>query len=419
LKKEELEKWVTLFADRILETNPEVIGFSMQVPSEIISMAVARKIKERDASKIIVFGGPECLRARPELYLDGRTADFIVRGEGEVTLLELLKALENKTPLESCDGIGFRSKGTVVVNKPRKPQDLDQRPFPDFSVFDREKYEWKHALPMVASRGCIRKCAFCVDTWRQEAYATRRPEDVVAEMEHLIKTYKIELIHFNDLLLNGDLKNLEKICDLMIQKNLKVLWCGQMAVRKIDASLFKKMRATGCSGYSLGMEHASQKVVNLMRKNFNVKDGGDMIRNTFHANIHLHLNWIIGFPGEEREDLIEGAKFVLKHRRYIYVLCPISILAINQPALIAREAESLGIQTSEDPIGWRYKDNVPEERTRRCKAFVRFVEKLQLSEGAQKDFFAKPTFRQKIGWYLKGKRALRDLISEIYEKEAC
>ena len=415
LKGEELENYVNLFADRIIQADAKVIGFSVAATSRVLSLLVARRIKELDKDRIIVFGGPECYREMPEVFFKTAAVDVIVQGEGEITLIELLSRLRDGRALTDCNGLIFQQDGKIIQTAPRELiKNLDSLPFPDFSLFDQDRYSDRVRLPMLMSRGCVRRCVFCFDVWYyQQKYRIRSPEHIVNELEYLMKDYNIKEIEFSDLLLNGDLENLEKVCDLLIQRNIvNIEWMGSAALRNMEKKLLQKMFQTGCRYLTFGVESGSQRVIDLMGKGTSLDDISLIIQNTAEAKISITTNWLIGFPGEERADLIETMKFIVRHRRYLNMV-GVCTLAINPRTTIHQDAERRGIQL--DPtfaLNWRYKDNDFKERKHRERVFLRFLCEVGLLD-AQKHPNAKELLEDSV----YAQRLIQKFIAELDNEE--
>ncbi len=410
MDKAELVSWVELFADKILATDPDVIGFSVHTTSVYMSRLVARRIKEKNSAKPIVFGGPECLREKPEFLLGDRSVDYIVQGEGEQTLLELLAALQNKSALDSCNGLIFMQDGALIKNAPRQPVDINSLPLPDFSLFERQRYLYSDVFAMVTSKGCIRKCSFCVDPWYLGKYRSRNPEIVIKEIEYLIEHYQVNAVMFHDSLINANLQILEAICDLILERKIKIEWHANAIIRPMSNRLLRKMRSCGCRSLTYGIESGSQKVVNLMRKGFKLKDASGLIRRTAQAGITVVVNWIVGYPGEEHKDLIESARFYLKHRRYIFGTGSICVMAIDFPSPISQEIDKIGIIMDHPPFHWRYSDNTFQERLHRFDSFSGFVRKVgELYETDNREC----SLYRKFIVYLKGQQILSSFIEDL------
>ena len=376
------DKWFDKSAASVLEFNPDVVGFSVQATSFFISLKVAEKIKVADDSRKIVFGGPECSREDPRVLLTNKAIDFVVTGEGEIAIVELLECLQGRKKIIDCLGVAFKTEDNkIICNPPREVNhDISALNFPDFSEFELKKYLCKFTLPMLTSRGCIKRCAYCVDTWYQEQYRYRNPENIVQEIIYLINSYDVRAIRFNDLLINGNLEALDKLCDDMIKKNIThIPWSSNAVPRKMSVRLLSKMYKAGCRSLTFGAESFSQRVLNLMQKNVRVNDVEDVIKNTAKTGIMVTVNWLLGFPGEEREDVKNTMVAILRNRKHITASGGVNILAINAPSTISKKADKLQIILNQkDNFAWRYKNNDLLERKHRQKVFTKFLKKIGL-----------------------------------------
>jgi len=128
-----------------------------------MSLEIAKLIKERDRQRIIVFGGPQCMRqVGGRSIIKEKYVDAIAVNEGDHTIVELSDIVEDKGCLDYCPGILFKRDGTLVDCGDRTPiEDLDSLPFTDFSDFTPQRYLYPEQLPILSSRGCVWNCQFC------------------------------------------------------------------------------------------------------------------------------------------------------------------------------------------------------------------------------------------------------------------
>ena len=219
-----------------------------------------------------------------------------------------------------------------------------------------------------------------------------------------MQEYGISVIEFNDLLLNGDLNNLEKMADLIIHKGLyNVSWHGNFVVRKMSKQLIRKLRQAGLRGATFGLESASPRLLKLMNKNVDLATACSVIKEFAKAGVVVNVNWIIGFPGEKRQDLVETAKFLFRHRKYILELSSIAILAINSPSILSKNTEQLKINMGLNALDWSLEDNDLGERIHRRDAFLRFAQgiyKLHPKSG--------------LSSYFSARKLLKTFIRELY-----
>lgn len=417
LEKNELEKLADSYAKKILNFCPEAIGFSVQSTSLIFSLLVAKKIRKYENDKIIIFGGPEVFREKPEVFLNNSESNFIISGEGEASLVELLKIIQSGSSLFDCNGLIFYSSGKIIHNNPRIEIDnLNSLPYPDFSFFDCEKYLYKRTLPMITSRGCINRCVFCVDTWYQHKYRIRDPENIVGEMEYLIEKYGVDSIRFNDLLLNGNLEKLDKVCDLLIKRKItSITWSGNAVAKDMDKKLLKKMYLAGCRRLIFGIESCSAKVIDLMRKNTKIREISFLLKKTADAGIKVVTNWIAGFPGETKEDFMETIRFIAKHQKYIYASGPVNILSILPHSIIAQEPERFNVKFDEDKqLEWYCPENDILERKHRQVVFNKFLAELGILNN-HNNYSKARLFLKNIILFIKREKIINEIKKELYK----
>ena len=272
--------------------------------------------------------------ARSIECLSDPNVDFVVRGEGEQTISELVGALEQgkHKRLEKIKGIGFIKNGKTIITPPRPEiQDLDSLPFPARHLLPMETYFEavkenpirgvirKRWAIMTTSRGCPHECIFCSNhivmgrKWR-----ARSPEKVVEEIEQLVDTYKIEQIDFYDDNMTLKKKRVIEICDLIKERGLDIEWYVPTGVRAdtLDEELLTKMKASGCRGLRIAPESGVQRVVNqVIKKNLDLKDVEKAVVLTNKVGIKLGVFFILGLIGETKEDMKETIKFAYKLRK--------------------------------------------------------------------------------------------------------
>lgn len=375
--------------DRIIKTDAPVIGFSVWASTKHISLYIARLIKDRDTKRLIVFGGPECSFTGEEL-INNDAVDIVVRGEGEVTLAEIVSQMNTYGKVNYCKGAIVKIDGAIVDGGFRPEiEDLDSLSFPDYSDFCLNKYNADHALPISFSRGCLRQCAFCntATTWKK--LRSRTAQNVFAEMVHQLSlfptTRKFEI---DDSALNLNIRLLNDLSDLMISDGMAVNWGGSGLIRKeMNAPLLQKMAQAGfnCIGY--GLESGSQKIVDLMGKGFLMDDAERVIRDTFNANIEVIVGIVIGFPGETEEDFMATLHFLEKNKKYLSWVHTPSECSIGGNSYLQRNPERFGVSAESLRLGgaqgWTSLDgtsNTHEERERRMVLFDQFLDAHSISQ---------------------------------------
>jgi radical SAM superfamily enzyme YgiQ (UPF0313 family) len=269
---------------------------------------IFQKVRKNFPNTPICLGGPYVTTLMDEIFLE-TPADFAVYGEGEVTFAELIDHLKGKCSKESIHGLMYsRNNGQYAVNQAREQiQDLDELPQPAYDLFKMKRYPL-HRL--VTSRGCPYACSWCNSTsiWGSR-WRSRSAEEVVREIEMVIEKYGKKTFAFNDNSFNIDSKYVEEFCDLLISKNLKILWSTPVRIEKITPKIAMKMKTAGCYNISVGIESASNSILNKMNKQTSIEELQQGIKVCKEAGIDVLGQFVIGSPGETLEDVHKSVSF--------------------------------------------------------------------------------------------------------------
>ena len=293
---------------------------------------VSSKIKQIN-SKIITILYGQHPSARPITCLERGNIDFVVIGEAENTIKELVKYLNEGFPkLEKIKGLAF-IKNDKIVMTPSRPviEDLDSLPLPARHLLPMNEYALavkenplrgvikKPWTIMITSRGCPYRCVFCTHhtVWGRK-WRGRSPQNVVVEIEHLVKTYGIKQIDFLDDNMTLDRNRMENICDLIVKKKIRVEWFTPSGVRAdtLDESLLRKMKKAGCKKIRLAPESGVQKIVDtVIKKNLDLARVEKAVRICKKIGLKVGCFFVIGLIGETKNDIKETINFAYKLRQ--------------------------------------------------------------------------------------------------------
>jgi len=327
--------------DQVMALKPKVVGFSCHMTNSVLSMELGKIMRERFGDSVtLAAGGPAFfvnesteLPAGHELCMYGHPTngkpelrahmerwfqnfDAIILDEGEAPLLELCKRVDDGDPLDAlpnavrCNGPG----GYEPFTRDLPIRDLSSIPFPTFEELDLSLYT-RPQLPVLFNRGCIKSCTCCTERYRWGKFRARRAEDILEELKHHYEVLGVSQFNACDMLLNANVRELTKLCDLIIREQMEIGWGGNVVVRKeMTLQLLTMMRQAGCSWLIFGIESGSPRIVELIGKKFTLEEGEKNLANCRKAGIRTYINIIIGFPGETEEDFRYTMQYVRRNR---------------------------------------------------------------------------------------------------------
>ena len=163
---------------------------------------------------------------------------------------------------------------------------------------------------IVSTRGCPFHCAFCATPYiAGKKYRARSSKNVVDEIQHIVEEYDMHAFEFVDDLFTLDKKRVEDICDEIIKRELSVAWSCSSRADTVTPEVLSKMAEAGCQCIFYGIESGCQRVLNLMRKGENLQQIADAVRWTRNVGIKTWGFFILGFPGETRQELEMTIRF--------------------------------------------------------------------------------------------------------------
>ena len=244
------------------------VGISTNIVKISNAIKISEFIRKHNSKIKIIMGGPYAAVEYRKLL--PQYADIVVHGEGEFTLLDIVNS---QGKFKDIKGISYWDGGKVVTTASRPNiDDLDSIPFPSWHLFDLKKYptvakKWP-VVPIITSRGCPFKCINCTHVIHGYKYRPRSPENVVDEIEYMVKHFKIKEFQVWDDNFTLDIERTKRICELIIQRKIKVALAAPNGIRADigDQSFFELMKKAGFYMVSLAVESGDQENVNKIRQ---------------------------------------------------------------------------------------------------------------------------------------------------------
>jgi len=302
--------------DALMELKVEVVGLSAMTYEAGCLHDLAKLIKERSPETIVVAGGPHPSVADDDVMADANV-DFVVRGEGEFTFVELLEGLNaERTDWEDCNGITWRdADGAVQRNQDRPPpMNLDEMPFPAWDLIDHSKY---HTVPrggviyahkefatMFSSRACPWRCTYCHNSYGK-IFRERSADNVLAEIDMLVKEHGVKELVFMDDIFNFRPERAKTIARGLIERNygLKLTFPNGFRGDILDEELVDLLKEAGMYRCMVAVESAIPRIQKVMKKNLKIDKVGNIVKYIAGRGIMVHGAFMLGFPTETREEM--------------------------------------------------------------------------------------------------------------------
>lgn len=299
--------------ERIEEVRPHCVATSAITSTLMDALAILRTAKDVDHGIKTILGGIHPTFMWREVFSLSRDVDFIVRGEGERTLMELLTFLEEGGDPSRIRGIAYKKDGAIVTTPERPLMDgteLDTLP-KAWDLLDWEDYEY-FILPgsrlgaIDTSRGCNRECSFCSQRrfWKGE-WRARTPEALAGDLETLKERFGVDVVLLTDDYPTFDRVRWERFLDLLIERDLGLYILMETRVGDIlrDVDILPKYREAGIIHIYVGTESTDQKTLDFLKKGLDTIEAREALRLLDEHGIVTETSMILGFPWETRESI--------------------------------------------------------------------------------------------------------------------
>ena len=282
---------------------PYIFGISTLTACAQRSYDIAKEIKIRYPDSKIILGGihPTVLT---EEALENNAVDFVVRGEGEKTLLELYDALKNKSDYAQIKGLSFKSGGKLIHNQIAQLPDLED--FPPFPYHLFEKHLGKYNFGCIASsRGCPYNCIFCSQRRISgQKFRYLADEVVINQLDLLINKYRQTHINFCDDNFTANKQRVARLCEQMIKNKFqeKTTFDFQTRADAVNDEILVLLKKAGFRVINYGLETASERLMVLLNKKETVADNIAAVKLAKKHGFSVSGTFIFGLPTETREE---------------------------------------------------------------------------------------------------------------------
>lgn len=308
---------------------PDIVGITCLTSMRKRALSVARMVKEINRDITVVLGGAHATIMYDQLLSHYDDIDIVVRGEGEMTFLEIAQGVE----LDKIDGIVFRdSEGKIKKNANRHyVEDLDKLPFPAWDLITDILWEYPSngpaqyryyngidlhngpRIPVIFSRGCMGHCEFCSTWWIWKGWRHRSAENMVDELEWICDFFKIRHFVFADDAFTIDRQAILDFCDEILKRQLNIAFCANTRTDCVDLEILEKLKRVGCYEVSYGIETASPTLLSRMKKENDARNAEKAVTLTKQAGLNPGVLLIVGNVGETEDTIDETIDFLKKN----------------------------------------------------------------------------------------------------------
>jgi len=291
---------------------PEIVGLTCSSFNRGNVRKVSQWLKSNYPDIKIILGGVH-VSFFPEQAILNYKADYVVIGEGEITLRELCWAIDAEKSPNDVDGIAYSEGGRIVTTKTRTViRDLDKLFIPDFSYAGDIMRESGLGF-VITSRGCPAHCYFCStgSFWGQKV-RTNSPRRVVDEIEIMMQEYGVRKIMFHDDTFNVSINRVLDICDEILRRKLDIQWECVCRVHPVSEEMIDRMVESGCRHICWGIESGSKQMLERINKKITqeqIKKAYELCRK-YIGTISVGAFTMVGNPGESNETIKETVDFL-------------------------------------------------------------------------------------------------------------
>lgn len=291
--------------ENIKRFGPDIVGITMFTANYKVAKIIARIARKLNKEVKIVVGGTHPT-IDPEGTLSNGEFDYLVRGEGEFTFLELVGGKD----VSEIAGLSYKKKGEIINNPPRPfIKDLDSLPFPSRDLFlnNTSNIDYEN---IITGRGCPYSCIYCASNkiWDRKV-RFRSPYNVIMELIYLKEKFNSPILYVVDDTFTLRKDRAKEICRGIIKRNLDLKWKCDTRVDCIDYELVSLMKQAGCIRIKIGVETGSEKIMKKIKKGLTkdkIRKGVEVIKK---VGLPLTAYLMAGFPGETNDDIRQTIQF--------------------------------------------------------------------------------------------------------------
>ena len=307
---------------KLRDFKPDIAGITVWTTFVASVLKVASLCKEYNTSLPVIMGGPHISIKHDEMIKICSDVDFLVRGEGEETLLELVSVLQNHRDTKSQDkrskdlrtikGLSYRENDKIVNNPPRPfIENLDSMPYPARELLcNKNTYTSEDMGLIMTSRGCPYNCLYCATSIWQRKVRYRSIDNIIHEIKHVIDRYNTQQFTFKDDSFTVNRRRIVEFCRRLKEEKLNISWDCNTRVDLIDEELLRTMKSAGCNSIKVGIETGSDRLLKLISKNTTLTQASSAAALLRKVGIHWTGYFMMGLPSETKQETYQTLAFM-------------------------------------------------------------------------------------------------------------
>lgn len=322
---------------------PRLVGLSTTTLTYKNALRVAAIAKDIDSRTVTVLGGPHVTFAAEDA-LSHPQVDFVVRGEGELALIELARfVLEGRGDPSNIRGLSYRKPDGNVVQNPRRPflHNLDALPFPAWHLLPLHLYSAPGLV--ITGRGCEGRCIFCAARGIAGGhYRMRSVDNVMREIETMISALGLRFFFFGDDTFTAVPERTRTFCRALQQRDLQITWMCESRADTVDRATLKAMANAGCKVVQFGAESGSQKILDSINKGITVAKLRQAVQTALEVGLSPTCSFMVPHPSDTWET-IEETKTLIRELQAMGARTAVSLTTPFPGTYLATHLSDLGL----------------------------------------------------------------------------
>jgi anaerobic magnesium-protoporphyrin IX monomethyl ester cyclase len=310
---------------KVISFDPDYVGITAMTATITIAAQLCKRVKEANPKIITIFGGIHATALPVRTIEDYPFVDYVVKGEGEYTLVKLLERLNAGCSPDDIESITFRKGGSIIDNARVEPiRNLDELPLPAHHLLNYSRYRsygwngWDSGkrAPVGAvytARGCYRSCTFCSSkVVLGRGIRCFGVDRVMEEIDLLVKKYKIRILYIQDDTFAAQKQRSMEICELILKRGYKLEIMIAARCDEVDLELYKKLKEAGVNWCCYGVESGNQGVLDSIKKGIKLDNVYKAFETANRVGFHVGGNFMIGFPNETWDTAMDTINLACK-----------------------------------------------------------------------------------------------------------